>query len=123
MYYKSGIVIAITLARVINCNPKVKLQIVAPLTDDYKSVNETARFEKCKQLLEYQNLLLLSYTLWLKFYYIFNCCLIHNNTSVFRHMWKLKTAVFFIGVYYIMSYYNRRESTVNRALDGSFYPG
>ncbi len=62
MYYKSGIVIAITLTRVINCNPKVKLQIVASLTDDYTGVNGTLRFEKCKQLLEYQNLLLLSYT-------------------------------------------------------------
>jgi hypothetical protein len=59
MYYKSGIVIAITLIRVINCEPKVKPQIMAPLTDDYKGVNGTLRFEKCKQLLEYPNLFLL----------------------------------------------------------------
>ena len=38
MYYKSGVAIALALARVVNYAPRVTLQIVASLTDDSKGI-------------------------------------------------------------------------------------
>jgi len=45
-------------------------------------------------LFEYQNLLLLSDIWWLKFKYIFYCCLFFSTTVLIRHLLQLKTAVF-----------------------------
>jgi hypothetical protein len=54
--------------------------------------NGTARFLKCKQLLDEKKLLLLSYICWLKFECIFNCCLFFQRQCFGQK--KLKTAVF-----------------------------
>ncbi len=53
-------------------------------------LNGRVRLEKCKQLLEYQNLILFSEIWWfnsnIKWFVVY--------FSVFSHLWQLKTAVF-----------------------------
>jgi len=63
------------------------------ITVQVSTFNGTACFEKYKQLLGYQNFLLLSDIWWLKLKYIFNCCLFFH-TSVFRYPRQPETAVF-----------------------------
>jgi hypothetical protein len=48
----------------------VMLSAVAPLCGQFVIFSETARFKKCKQLFEYQHLLLLRDIWWSKFYSI-----------------------------------------------------
>jgi hypothetical protein len=54
----------------------------------------SAHIEKCKQLLEYQNLLLLSDIWWLNFKHIFWLLFILLTPVFIRHLWQLKTAIF-----------------------------
>jgi hypothetical protein len=56
--------------------------------------NGTAHFKKCKQLFEYQHLLLLRDIWWWKFYSIFKCCSFFSRPVLIRHLWQLKTVVF-----------------------------
>ncbi len=63
---------------------------------------ELNALKKCKQLLEYQDLLLLSDNWWFNF----NMCIsvvYFFNASVFRYLWQLKTAFSYTDVYYALS--------------------
>ncbi len=60
----------------------------------FLAINRIAYFEKCKQLLECQKLLLLRDIWWLKLEYIFKLLLIFSTPVWIEHLWQLKTAVF-----------------------------
>jgi hypothetical protein len=66
--------------------------------------NGTAHIEKCKQLLEWQNLHLLCDIWLLKFKHIFNCCLFFQ-CQFLDICSSLRQLFSSIGVYYVLPYY------------------
>ncbi len=56
--------------------------------------NGTAHFKHCKQLFEYQHLLLLRHIGWSKLCSILKCCSFISTPMLIRHLWQLKTVVF-----------------------------
>jgi hypothetical protein len=68
--------------------------------------NGTARLKKCKQLFEYQHLLLLRDIWWSKFKSILICCPFFQHQSLLEICGSLRQLFSCIGVYYVLFHFN-----------------